>query len=99
MISRYQTIKVIKDKNKQIFNQVYYPMFGNDEDYYYILTSYNDRFDLIALDFFNDESLWWILPMVNNLSSDSMYPEYGIQLMIPKNIQNIINSFLKENEI
>lgn len=99
MSSRYQNISIIKSsKNKNIYSQVYYPEFGNLEDDIYIITSITDRLDLIALDFYDDDKLWWILVMVNNLEGDSIYPPIGIQLKIPKNIESIINRFNKENE-
>lgn len=99
MTSRYQNIRIEKSiNNKNIYSQVYYPEFGNLEDDIYIITSITDRLDLIALDFYGDDKLWWILVMVNNLEGDSIYPPIGTQLRIPKNKENIINKFNKENE-
>jgi hypothetical protein len=99
MSSRYQTIKLNKtEEGKTIYNQIYYPSIGLKEDDYYIITSYTDRLDLIAYDFWGDESLYWIIATINNLECDSLYPPIGIQLRIPKDINNIINIFNKENE-
>ena len=99
MSSRYQNIEIIKSKeNKNIYSQVYYPEFGNQEDDIYIITSITDRLDLISLDFYGDEKLWWVIVMVNNLEGDSIFPPVGVQLKIPKNIEDILNKFNKENE-
>jgi len=100
MSSRYQTIDTIKtDTGKQIYSQVYYPSIGDKEDDIYIITSYNDRLDLIAYDFWGDTSFWWLVAMVNNLECDSFYPPIGTQLKIPKDVVPLINAFNKENEI
>jgi hypothetical protein len=100
MSSRYLTIPTQKiEDGRTIISQTYYPEIGFNEDDVYIITSYNDRLDLIAYDFWGDESFWWVVAMVNNLECDSFFPPIGIQLRIPKDITSIINTFNKENEI
>lgn len=100
MPSLYQTISTQKTKDgKNIFSQIYYPTVGLSEDDIYIITSTQDRYDLIAYDFWGDESLWRLIPMVNNLECDSMFPPIGIQLRIPSNQENILNLFKKYNEL
>ena len=98
-MSRYQTIPQIKtDEGRTIYRQTYYPEIEVKEDDVYIITSYTDRLDLIAYDFWGSESFWWVVAMVNDLECDSFFPPIGIQLRIPKNIGDIINRFNQENE-
>jgi hypothetical protein len=98
MISRYQNIEIIKNNDGvRIYNQVYYPEIESQNDDYFIITSSQDRFDLIANDFWGNEKLWWVLPIINNLECDSMYPPVGFQLFIPKNIENFENECQKIN--
>jgi len=98
MSSRYLTIPTEKTNDgKTIYRQIYYPSIGELEDDIYIITGSQDRLDLIAYDFWGDESYWWVLVMINNLEGDSMFPPIGIQLRIPKSIENIKNKFLQEN--
>ncbi len=100
MSSRYTTIPTYtNDEGKQLYQQTYYPEIGLNEDDTYIITSYNDRLDLIAYDFWGDESLWWAVAMANDLECDSFYPPVGIQLRVPKDPTFLINAFQKENEI
>jgi len=100
MSSRYLTIPTKKTpEGKLIYQPTYYPSIGELEDDTYIITSNTDRLDLIAYDFWGDETLWWAVAMVNNLECDSFYPPIGIQLRIPKDSSNIINIFNKENEL
>lgn len=100
MISRYQIIGTSKtETGKTIYNQVYYPELGSQEEDYYIITSTQDRYDLIAMDFWGNENLWWVLPTINNLECDSMFPPIGIQLFIPKNIESFQNKFQQINQL
>lgn len=100
MSSRYLTIPTRKiDDGKTIYGPTYYPEIGLNEDDTYIITSYNDRLDLIAYDFWGDESLWWAVAMANDLPCDSFFPPIGVQLRIPKDSTAIINTFQKENEL
>jgi hypothetical protein len=57
----------------------------------------DDRLDLLAYDFYQDSSLWWIISSANALPGDSIYPPVGIQLRIPTNIQSILNTYNKVN--
>jgi len=100
MSSRYLTIQTQKtDDGKNIYRQTYYPEFGINEDDIYIITSTTDRYDMIAKDFWGDETNWWLIPMLNNLECDSFYPPIGVQLRIPIDVVQLINTFNKENEI
>ena len=100
MSSRYQTIPTQKtNEGITIYSQTYYPEIELREDDIYIITSTTDRLDLIAYDFWGDESYWWVVAMVNNLECDSFFPPVGIQLRVPKDITSIINTFNKENEL
>lgn len=99
MSSRYLITPTEKNEDKKtIYSQTYYPEIGFYEDDVYIITSTQDRFDLIAYDFWGDKDLWWVVPMVNNLECNSFFPPVGIQLRIPRNIIDILNKFNKENE-
>lgn len=98
MNSRYLTIDKYKNEDgKEIYNQIYFPEIGLFEDDTYIITQYDNRYDLISYDFWNDESYWWVIPMINNLECDSIYPPIGIQLRISKDINNIISLYNREN--
>lgn len=52
----------------------------------YIFTREGDRFDLLAKDFYDDVSFWWIIAIANDIRTASMIVEPGLQLRIPKNI-------------
>lgn len=95
MQSRYQNIPILKlDITGSAYyrNNVYPEVQPTDSDYY-IITTINDRLDLIALDFYQDSSLWWVIASANALPGDSIYPPIGAQLRIPTDIKRILNTY------
>lgn len=95
MASRYQNIPVVKlDGTGSLYyrNNVYPEVAPTDTDYY-VVTTVGDRLDLLAFDFYQDSSLWWIIASANALPGDSIYPPIGIQLRIPTDLQRILSSY------
>ena len=99
MASRYQNIPVEKlNVTGSLYYQTnIYPTIQPTNNDYYLITTVDDRLDLIALDFYQDQSLWWIIASANALPGDSIYPPIGVQLRIPTDIQSIINSYNLQN--
>jgi hypothetical protein len=61
-----------------------------------------DRYDKMAQIYYNDSSLWWIIPSANpNLGFDTLYPTIGAQARIPNpsRIPNIISSYERLNGV
>jgi nucleoid-associated protein YgaU len=52
--------------------------------------------DSLALKFYKDSTLWWVIAQANNIKG-TMKPKVGQQLRIPKNIDLIIARFNREN--
>lgn len=99
MQSRYQNIKTTKlNLTGSLYYQTnVYPQVQPTNNDYYVITTVEDRLDLLAFDFYQDSSLWWIIASANALPGDSIYPPIGIQLRIPTNIQSILNNYNLEN--
>jgi len=99
MQSRYQNIPAIKANatGSLYYETNIYPTIQPTNNDYYIITTINDRLDLIAFDFYQDSSLWWIIASANALPGDSIYPPIGVQLRIPTDIQTIINQYNLQN--
>lgn len=99
MSSRYQSIQKVKlgeTGSMHYVNNVYpdIPPANND---YYVITTLGDRLDLLAYDFYQDSSLWWIIASANALPGDSIYPPIGMQLRIPINTESILVNYKKVN--
>ena len=99
MASRYQTIQTTK---LNVTGSLYYvtnvyPEIAPTDNDYYVITTVDDRLDLLAYDFYQDSSLWWVISSANALPGDSIYPPVGIQLRIPQNIQSILTTYNRVN--
>lgn len=77
-------------------NNIYPTIQPTDTDYY-IITGAEDRLDLIAYDFYQDSSLWWIIASANALPGDSLYPPAGMQLRIPTDVKTVLNQYNIQN--
>ena len=93
-MNRYQNISTIKINQKPVYKTVKYPEIPLDENDIYVTTVQGDRFDVLARQYYQDESMWWIISIANaSLSQNSLIIPEGIQLRIPVNIENIKSSF------
>jgi len=98
-MKRYQNIKINRDnKGKRHYVGVKYPPVPLSPDDIYLYTTQGDRFDILAEQYFNDSSLWWIISISNpNLEQNSYTPPIGIQIRIPTNVAKILSDFEKIN--
>ncbi len=94
MAGRYQNIGIQKsDSGKTIYLPTKYPSLVPSNNDYYIIAREEDRFDLIASDFYGQPTYWWVVVMANDLPGDSMYAPPGFQLRIPANLNNALSEF------
>ena len=76
-----------------------YPPIPPHESDIYVVTVQGDRLDLLANQYYQDPTLWWVISVANsNITFGSMFPEPGIQLRIPTSISNVIVLFNQENQ-
>jgi len=93
-MNRYQNIPTIKINQKPVYKTVKYPEIPLNENDMYVTTVQGDRFDILARQYYQDESMWWIISIANtSLSQNSLIIPEGIQLRIPVDIENIKSSF------
>jgi len=93
-MNRYQNIPTIKINQKPVYRTVKYPEIPLDENDMYVTTVQGDRFDVLAGQYYQDESMWWVISIANaSLPQNSLIIPEGIQLRIPVNIENIKSSF------
>jgi hypothetical protein len=99
MASRYQTIPLTRlDSTGSLYYQTNkYPTIQPTDTDYYIITTVGDRLDLLAYDFYQDPSLWWVIASANALPGDSLFPPAGIQIRIPTNLQTVLSTYNLEN--
>lgn len=98
-MNRYENIQIVKNASKvRYYTDNKYPDIPLSETDLYLIVAAGDRFDLLAYRYYKDTSLWWIIPTANNLSCDSMFPDIGIQIRIPLDIESILKSYKELNE-
>jgi hypothetical protein len=98
-MARYSNIQIITTSSnpKRRYINVKYPEIKVDFSDIYVYTARGDRYDLLALSYYGDAQLWWIISRANlNLTPpDSLYPNSGIQIRIPayNRVGTILNQF------
>jgi phage tail protein X len=66
----------------------------------YVYSTAGDRLDLLAQQYYNDSTLWWVISISNpNLIQDSYYIPEGFQIRIPANISRILTQYKALNQI
>jgi nucleoid-associated protein YgaU len=70
------------------------PVQESDQD---VIVKQLDRLDILAFDYYNDATKWWIIARANNLPPGSFRVPAGTRLRIPfplsdSNLSDIINN-------
>ena len=100
-MNRYQDISYTKTiTGKRHYKTVKYPSIPRTDDDLYAYTTEGDRYDILANQFYNDSSLWWIISLANasNHPQGSIYPPIGVQIRIPFNISDILTEYRLLNQ-
>lgn len=58
----------------------------------YVITTDEDRYDLLANQYYNNPSFWWVISSANPEYIGSMYPPSGVQIRIPNNLAFVLNA-------
>jgi len=99
-MNRYSNIRLKKDSDgKRYIRSVIYPEIPENLDDIYVETEYGDRVDILAYQFYNDTSLWWIITTANpgKLRRDTYVCPAGLQIRIPLDPNPIIDEFERIN--
>jgi phage tail protein X len=100
-MNRYQTIPVIKSTTgKQMYATSRYPEIPLSENDIYVYTSQGDRYDILALQYYGDSSLWWVIAAGNpNIDLMTLVIPEGVQLRIPANFSQVVSAFNLINQL
>jgi len=99
-MNRYQDIPQTKIDGKVVYKTSRYPEIPLSPDDIYVYTVQGDRFDILAQQFFQDSSLWWVISIANAsiLNQSSLVIPGGIQIRIPASYIDVIRSFNSINQ-
>jgi len=101
-MSRYDGVTILSSsRGKQYYQNVMYPDIPVSSNDIYVITDFLDRLDLIANDYYNDSSLFWVIAVANAdfMPSDTLFIPEGTQLRIPSDVQSVIQAYNELNGI
>jgi hypothetical protein len=93
-MNRYINIPQTKIKGKLVYKTVRYPEVPLSSEDIYVYTQQGDRFDILAKQFYQDSSLWWVIAIGNpQVTLGSLIIPEGIQLRIPAFPANVVDTY------
>jgi len=94
-MNRYRNIPQIRSiTNKQMYATSRYPEIPLSPDDIYVYTTQGDRYDVLALQYYSNSSLWWIIAAANpNIGLNSLVIPQGVQIRIPSDYASVITQF------
>lgn len=100
---RYNKIQIESNPNiregARFYKNVKYPEIPLSVSDIYVITQVGDRYDLLANQYYGDKTLWWVIAIANpSIIYGTLTLPEGVQLRIPVDISNILNSYNKLNE-
>lgn len=94
MANRYNAAGTTKINGKQVYKNIKYPEVPLNENDIYVYTTLGDRLDLLAKQFYQDPTLWWIISIANNnVPQNSLIITPGLQIRIPSNPSTVLSQF------
>jgi hypothetical protein len=110
-MNRYQDILILREqKDNKTLGPCYrkgtkYPEVPFNENDIYVITTQGDRYDLLAQQYYGDQTLWWVISIANvgdytsEIPLNSLFIPVGTQLRIPINIQNVMLNYAQLNRL
>jgi len=105
-MSRYTQIEITSNPSsdnrgsKRRYQGVKYPDVPLSVDDVYVYAEEGDRFDILALQYYGDASLWWVISIANEkLPQNSYYLPLGTQIRIPQNVGAIVSDYNVLNNV
>jgi phage tail protein X len=94
-MNRYQNIPKEKINGNLAYRTSRYPEVPLSENDIYVYTTQGDRFDVLAQQYYNNSSLWWIISIANTnvFNQSSLVIPEGLQIRIPSEYASVINEF------
>tara|TARA_B100000686_G_scaffold59094_1_gene63484 strand:+ start:1354 stop:1665 length:312 start_codon:yes stop_codon:yes gene_type:complete len=95
-MNRYSNTRVKrKQDGDRVYSYTLYPKIPVKNSDVFITPTYGDRLDILANEYYQDPSLWWIIAQANGIKGfTALYTKnFRGELRIPTEIQDIINEF------
>lgn len=97
-MNRYKRIDILRNsENTSYKRNVIFPTIPASSSDIYVIATAGDRFDTLALEYYGDSTLWWIIAGINKGKKDSLAVKPGVQLRIPASPQRIMDAYEELN--
>jgi len=98
-MNRYNNIDLTQTKSGTRYRRnAIFPEIPLSYSDIYVISTAGDRYDTLALEYYKDSSLWWIIASINTSKKDSLVVEPGRQLRIPADIEGIKEQYRELNK-
>ena len=92
-VNRYQNIPTKKNGRINVTRSVLYPTIYPKPEDTYVLTDSSDRLDQLSYKYYGSVKYWWIIAQANKISKGSMALDSGLKLVIPRDIDSILDDY------
>jgi len=97
---RYENIPVIKKEGQRRYTTtLVYPIIQPKINDTYIITKEGDRLDNLSWEYYRDPTYWWVIARANGMGLGTLFPQVGVQLRIPDDIETITQEYNDLNKI
>jgi len=84
MDNRYSNIQTILKTGKgKVYDSVLLPNIDPTDSDIVVMTVQGDRLDLLANEYYQDPSMWWVIALKNDMTEVDISMKEGIILRIP----------------
>ena len=106
-MNRYQGIRELRNINPiagplgtLYYRDVKYPEVPESPNDIWVITEWGDRLDILANQFYQDVTLYWIIAIANPnyIKFDSLFIKEGIQIRIPTDTSEILRNYNRLNQ-
>jgi hypothetical protein len=98
-MDRIRKLAIKTNNKKRYYRHIEYPEIPLSVGDVYVITSFGDRLDNLANEYYKNSELWWIISCANPgvVRRDSFFIKTGLQIRIPTGIENIKRKFEELN--
>jgi hypothetical protein len=82
---------------KRVYKTTVYPIIPVQDTDIQVVTNTEDYLDAMALKYYGDPSLYWIIALANNLGKGRLSVPAGITIRIPVDTSSILSEFNQLN--
>jgi phage tail protein X len=77
------------EMKRRYYTSIIDPEIPKQSDDIYVVSTFGDRLDLLAWNYYQNVDYWWIIAAANpELRKDTLNLEIGTQIRIPKDFQS-----------